>query len=432
MVKETHSRFNPFSSKGQIGFYPFVVSLVVLMSYNILVWQVLIKPIMDARVSLDVRRALELYVIWALLTSIGYFVITNLFIKRWARLINVPQLKGVLRSVIRLSLLSPTLSVVLFSATILFFPTSVLNVLRNGKEKGFLKFLLVMVLFFGGAIAAVLPNRIYGIQNIHLKDSVKKLTEFYHEGGIDQFPTDEVFKAMFSVASPAARYLGLMAADFIRLRYLAKAVQEYPNDFCKERLGFLGVEVPDCFLFQLRKMSEQAAFVSPAFTLYYESNYRKEKMSEVQREITDLPRATEQSSTDIAAQSSLNLTKHAVPLLATSLLSLSNQLELMEVGPILHDRRGLIEPEVFLRLMGSPELVFIELGQDAQRYTLVKKLMPLFKLEATSAQKVFEQIQAIGANLWPEQLNLFKAQLAEIDVRISKLEKDPLAINLTQ
>jgi hypothetical protein len=427
-LRDDAENLNPLSGKGVLTFSSFAAIFLGTVLFNVIVYLMLKGHLISARANLDVERALILYGAWFVFALLGFASITNAFIKRWAHILDVNQLGGAWKSLIRLSLLSPALGLPLTLITFVFFPGSPVSDANDGAPPAALKASLVFSLLLGIATTVFLPDSIFGLERAHFRESMDGIVEVLTPDGKNPLPSDRAIRPLFAVASPGTRYVGWLAADFFRVRALSLAIQANPDKICDQRLGFMEIEVEDCFFYRLRKISTKAPLVSPFFALFYETEYRKRQsenlrdnlqnvMEELKFQSKTATREDETRADEVATQSALIG-------FASSLLMLSNQLELIEVGPLFIERKELTKPSYLLRAFGSPELPFIELGQDAQRYSLTSKLLPVFEFQISNielqAKKSAPHLAGGGVTLM--------ATLHDTRNRIEAIKRDPLAI----
>jgi hypothetical protein len=437
---------NPFSAKGVLTFGSFAATLFATILFNLFVYLIIKGQLISVRVGLDVEKGLILFGIWFACSLFGFMSVTNAFIKRLAYVLDEEKLGGGWRSLIRIALLSPVLGLPLTIFAFFFFPGSPVPDVRSGASRAALKASLLSILLLGVFASIFLPSSLFGLERGHFRESMKGVVELFTPDGKNPIPSDELIKPAFAIATPGLRYLSWLASDFLRTRLLFKAIEENYKVVCDQRLGFMEVEVQDCFFNRLRKMSSSAPMVSPYFALFYETEYRKrqselvhdqvknqvddmkqqlsiaEKGSEYLDEISGYRDENAAAQAEMAAKEIA--TQSAMMGFANSLLLLSNQLELVEVGPMFIERKELSKPSLLLRAFGSPELPFIEFGQDAQRYALITKLLPIFDFQLQSIE--------LHANKNAGRLGgggvVLKATLHDTKNRIAAIKRDPLAI----
>lgn len=431
-LRDDTENLNPFSAKGVLTFPSFVAIFLGTALFNVLTFVMLKSQLISARASLDVEKGLLLYGLWFLFSLLGFMSVTNAFIKRWAHIFDERELGGIWKSLIRLSLLSPVLGLPISVLTFIFFPKSPVADVHGGAPKMALKASLLLSLLIGICAPFFLPGSLFGMERVQFRESMKGIVEVLTPDGKNPIPSDHAIRPVFAVASPGVRYLSWMAADFLRVRSLSMAIASSSKTLCDQRLGFMEVEVNDCFFYRLRQMSTKTPMASPYFALFYETDYRKRQSEDLRDNLTSLMDDLKQQVATAAPGAELGAERRAEDMsiqsamsgFANALLMLSNQLELVEVGPMFIDRRDLAKPVYLLRVFGSPELPFIELGQDAQRYSLISKLLPVFEFQLQNIE--------VQANRTADRLGgggvVLEATLHETRNRIAAIKRDPLAI----
>ncbi len=385
---------NPLSSKGRISFSSFALSLFAIVVFNLIVWAVLKQQLIPARAALDRDRTLLLYGLWFLFATIGFASATNTFIKRWAGVFGDREISGFWKFAIRFALLSPLLA----------YPLTVVSFAYHGLSRRTGAALILGGFVLSIAASPFLPRAVFGIERIDFLASTAPLSRVMPAPV--SLPGVNVLAPSLATATPGLRYLFWLGTDAYRSWFLSRAVAVHDSELCKQRLGFLGLEVRDCYFANLRKMALEAPLVSPFFALYFESLYRQKVSEEFQIQQSD----TQTSS----AQTGLVL----------SLLTLSNQIELLEPSPMFVERTHFLSPAALLHAYGSPEFPLVEAGQDVQRFGLVLRLLPVFEMQLTSVQKFLsEQGRMLGA----EEVTV-TSEVADLRRRIDAIKRDPLLI----
>jgi len=160
--------------------------------------------------------------------------------------------------------------------------------------------------------------------------------------------------------------------------------------------------------------------ISPYFGLYFETLYRKTAAESLKE---DFKKRLEDFRTGVA-NPEIESQKIAMRGFANSLLMASNQMELLEPGPMFIKRTELLKPIHLLRAFGSPEIPFVEAGQDIQRISLLEKLLPVFEFQLSASEAEFSKVKdriGVGA------ISLESA-LRDLRIRLNALKKDPLML----
>ena len=398
---EEKQNINPFSGKGSLTFGPFVWTLFATVVVNLIVYAMVRGGLIPVRATLDKEKAAIFYVIWFILSVLGFTVIANSFIKRWADILGEPALSSTLRSVIRFCLLSPLIAFPMTFATFAFFPGSPFVEVPDGGSKGGALGFLGGVIALSLVVALFLPNSFFGLERAQFRDSTTEFVNGNFNAGKNPFPSENVLKPALAAATPAFRYLAWMASDFVRTRMLNSAIDTNFSTLCAEKMGFLHVEVKDCYFKHLRIMATKAPMVSPYFALYFETEYRRA--------------ANEARS----AESRIPMDRFA-----DSLLMVSNMVELLEPGPMFVERTHLLRPSILLHAFASPEFPLVEAGQDIQRLAMIQKILPVIRMQTEAIEAA---LKAVGQVVGPDEVSI-RSELRDIQIRVQAIQKDPLMI----
>lgn len=419
-LKDEWENLNPFSGKGILTFPSFALILGGTIFFNFMAYAIVRSQLIAARTALSKENALIWYGVWFLLAVIGFASITNAFIKRWAGILGDRELGGFWKSAIRIGLLSPALALPVCLVTFLFFPRSPVNDAGDGAPRYALLGSLVMSFVIGISLTVFLPSSFFGLERAHFRESIEPFISFVTPNRENPLPSDQVLKPLYAVASPGTRYLFWIGADFFRTRTLNVAIGKAPEKLCAEKLGYIEVEVQDCFFYRMRAMAQTTPMISPYFGLYFETQYRK-TAAESLKEDFEARLADFRAG---VANPEKESQKIAMRGFANSLLMASNQLELLEPGPMFIRRTELLKPIFFLRAFGSPEIPFVEAGQDIQRISLLEKLLPVFEFQLAASENEFAKIKdRIGVG----SITLESA-IRDLRIRLNALKKDPLML----
>lgn len=419
-LKNDWENLNPFSGKGILNFPSFAMILGCTVLFNFVVYAIIRTQLIAARSALSKESALIWYGVWLLLSVIGFASITNAFVKRWAGILGDRELGGFWKSAIRIGLLSPALALPVCLVTFLFFPRSPVNEAGDGAPRFALLGSLVMSFFIGIALTVFLPSSFFGLERAHFRQSIEPFVSYVTPNRENPLPSDRALKPLYAVASPGTRYLFWIGADFFRTKALNVAIERAPETLCAEKLGYVEVEVRDCFFYRMRTMATNTPMISPYFGLYFESQYRKTAAELMKIEFEAELEELREGQTYSKAKSD----KIAMRGFANSLLMASNQLELLEPGPMFIQRKELLKPIFLLRAFGSPEIPFVEAGQDIQRISLLEKLLPIFEFQLSASEAEFAKVrEKIGVG----SISLESA-LRDLRIRLNALKKDPLML----
>jgi len=402
---------NPLTSKGRISYGPFVGSLALIGVFNLLVFGMMRSQLLPLRQAGDRDRLIVVYGVWLVLSLLGYAMAVNTMTKRWATVWEEDDCPGWLRSILRLALVSPIMSWVALGLTLL--TSSKLGLFGGNVETPKRNAIFGWLVGVGLALAVVLymtsvssPVVGLGVAQSRFQHSLQHTAPGFTPGK-NLFPPDRLTQAMMVIISPGLRYGLWIGMDFVRTRLIEKGIRELPNAFCRERLGFSGVEVPDCFFWNLRKTAAISPMVTPYFGLYNESLYRQELMRQ-----------------ETARADQMMVESHPQMKIAQTLLVISNQLELLETGPSFLDRRSLLEPSALLHFYASPEVPIVEAGQDLSRIVLKDKFLPLIEMQIGMMEGFLDSAER---NLGPKIVD-FRAQIRELRMRAEQLRRNPLLL----
>lgn len=389
---------NPISKSGQLSFRAFVLTLVALVVFNLIVYAVFQGQVQSARASLDPTKIAVVYGAWTIFSILGFYMCSHTFIKRWAWILNVETLGAGLRTLIRFAMLSPLLGIPLVFVTFLFFPRSPVLSVRRGGSKPLILSALWGAMVLSIVISAFLPASFAGFEKLEFDRSLEPYVTAF-QSGKNPIPSEKWLRPVFTVLPPSLRYISWMGLDGIRVRALARSVEFAEDTICTQRMGYLGVEIPDCFFWNLRAMTEITPLASPLFAFFYEALYR-------QRVLTVVPAQT----------------PSALKSFASSMLMISNQIELIELTKMLVPLNGFFKPSWLLHAFGSPEIPLLHMSADAQRFVLRNKILPIIELQAGAVQDFLERS---GSVLGTEEIAV-KAEMRDLTHRIEKFRRDPL------
>lgn len=394
---------NPFSGKGTLTFGSFFWSLVGAIVVNLILYAFIRAGLISARAAFDKDRMMAIYAGWFISASIGFTVIANTFIKRWASILD-QDIGKIMKALFRFALLSPLLAIPMTAVTVFFFPRGPLNDVGDGGSKIGIIGILAGASAVTILLSAFIPNSFFGLERIDFRNSTEPFVSPEFNNGKNPMPTESTAKPVLASVTPALRYLAWLGSDLVRTRMLSAAIDSDPKKICSERLGFMKVEVQDCYFNNLRKMAIQVPMVAPYFALYFETEYRKRTAEALAQNTQAAP----------------------VERFASSILMISNLLELLEPGPMFIERAHLLKPSFMLHAYASPEIVLVEGGQDLQRMTIVNKLLPIIDTQIEAIQKMLKEV---GSELGSDEVTV-QSEMRDIGVRVQAVRKDPLMLGV--
>jgi hypothetical protein len=283
---------------------------------------------------------------------------------------------------------------------------------------------MVGAMILSVAISSLLPVSIFGLERIDFRTSLAPIVA--DKEVPLSFPEPRSLQPILAVATPGLRYLFWLASDLVRTRQLSAEIGSVDSPLCKERLGYVGVEISDCYFLNLRRMANVAPLVSPYFALYFETIYRQEVASQFKLELDRKLGQSSQGQQRLDDDSTRKAEEGSTLLkgFASTLLMLSNQIELLEPGPMFVERTHFLKPSALLHAYGSPEFPLVEAGQDIQRIGLVDKLVPVFELQLEAVRNYLE---TNGRTLGADQVTV-EAEVRDMQTRIDAVKRDPLMI----
>lgn len=393
---------NPISKAGQLSFQTFALSFVALVVFNLVVYAAFRSQLIGARASLDTNRIVAFYAGWVLFAILGFTMTCNTVIKRWAAILDVEKLGSGLRILIRFAMLSPLLSFPMLLVTFLFFPESPFASVRRGGSKASIVSLLLASLVLSLVISIFLPRSWFGLEKIEFRRSAEPFTAAGFENAKNPIPSEKILQPILTAMSPATRYGSWLILDFLRVRAMARAVEASPEKQCTERLGYMGVEVPDCFFWNLRSMIEIVPMSSPLPAFYYETMYRQQVMKQAQTQPGEAMRS-----------------------FAFSMLVISNQVELIEASKMIIPPSEFIKPSWLLHAFGSPEIPLLQASLDGQRLSLRNKILPIIEMQVGAVQGYIEKSGSLLEGF--DELTV-KSEMRDLTNRIERIRRDPLAL----
>lgn len=392
---------NPISSKGRLSFAAFASSLAAFSILNLMAFVLIRSRLIPARVTLQEDKAMALYAVWLVFSILGFYCVTNLFLKRWAAILGDEKLSAWLRIVLRVGLLSPLFAYPLTLITFLFFPGSPVRSVENGGSRRSILMLLGVSFALSMMISLYVSRDVFGLERTEFRQSIENFASYGFKNGTNPIPRDIWMRPFMAAAPPATRYLTWIGTDFVRTKSLSLAVEDASDVLCQEKMGFAGIEVADCFFWNMRKIADVAPFISPVFGFYFESKYRQAHPPSMEMDDGVLQRS-----------------------FATSMVTISNQLELIEMGPMFVSRVHLLKPTALLHAYGSPEIPLVEAGQDIQRYMLHRRIMPIIEMQLDAIR---EHLEKSSDRLGESELAMLK-EFREIQARVAKVKRDPLMV----
>ncbi|HRK09255.1 MAG TPA: hypothetical protein PLZ57_15915 [Pseudobdellovibrionaceae bacterium] len=431
--------WNILKSKGSLSAKAFFTLLGGLMLFNLFVYAIIKGLVQPARQVLDVEKMATLYGIWFVLCLASFYLLTNVFLKRWARILGRPVTSG-WKSFLRLCMLSPTLSVPLLLITSLF---TFNGAVPERPPKWLIAKMILGALVLTQVAVMLMPSKIFDNRKYAILASMKQVLPAGSQ--IPFLIPDGMLAGMYPYLTPTQRYFYWLGTDWIRAATLAKHADDPASSLCKSKLTYLGAEVQDCYFGSFRKMADVAPFASPFAILWFETKYRTRVLgtgfgdagaaamnaSGSESSAADGIESTGDPEKDaairLAAQAQMEMLAQrelAQKAFAGTLLMVSNQLELLEASPYFKSRRRFTAPHWLIQALGSPEVPMIEAGQDFQRYYVAEKIYPVIKFQLENIEQKFADARD---KMGPIAVDI-DAALRDVNFRIQQIKADPMLI----
>jgi len=390
------NNWNPFSNKPGLDFPAFVTTVVAISICELVFGFYIQQPLRLARLSVDQKQIAVLYAAWALVSLFGFFFVANTFMKRWATIYKMPACPWWMKTVSRILLLSPLLSMWATLFTLMYSAEGALFEDGEAKTSILVKALATLFVFHVGFLGWRLTQ-----SEITFRGGTFLLkTETSARGSMPAgvvrdlwLPGDAFYVHAYPYLSPLTKLGVSVYTDFARAKMLSDQTPPCSTLYVGER-------VPNCFLEYYRDAALKRAFVTPAFGVFYETQYRKNVMTVVKP-------------------------KEPMEAFGLNAVTVENLLTLLEPSDMIYERKKFLKPVGFLAAFGSPELPAISVGQDAQRFVLGSKLVPLIAPEIGKLSKSLDDMK--GA-LTPEQAKLGIDKMDSLNARLKALESNPLAM----
>lgn len=390
------NNWNPLSSRPGLDFPAFVTTLVAIATIEFVFGVYIQLPLHSARLSVDQKQIAVLYASWALVSVIGFFSVANTFMKRWATIYKMPVCPWWMKTVSRLFLLSPLLSIWATLFTMMYSAEGALFKDGESKSSIFVKALATLFVFHVAFLGYRLTQSEISFRNgTFLLKKETSARSSLPPGIVREMwlPGDAFYVHAYPYLSPLTKLGVSVYSDFARAKMLSDQTPDCAS-------FYVGQRVPNCYLESYREVALKRPFVTPAFGVFFEQQYRKNAMQGL---------------------------KPKEPMEAFSLnaISIENLVVLLEPGDMIYDRKKFLKPVGFLSLYGSPELPAISVGQDLQHFVLGSKFVPMIAPEMAKLSKSLDDMK--GA-LTPEQAKLGTEKMDSLHARLKALESDPLAL----
>jgi hypothetical protein len=409
---------NLLNSKGEIDPLEYLFCAIGLAVVMTIASTFLRSALLKAKEAIDPIAIVRSYGIWVLICVVTYFAQGNAMIKRWRAALDMDAVPVSLQILIRLSLISPLLSIWMPTVTLLvpwyrrmksgprYEPPKLSDVFLNL----FVAFIAFHIGFLVWSyrkgeieLAGALQLQPSGTGEEQATLSALRIGN-QHE---IQFLANSYRVHVFPYLSPMQKLGALTISDIKRADWI-EAEAENPNaQLCSAKVAYLGIVVEDCFFYSYRKIDQVTPFVSALAGLKAEAKYRQSVFNAENEK-----RAQGTAPTDMGS----NLRS-----LARGFVFFSNLVTLIEnrerIASITFRPLGL------LKHSGSPEVPLLMFLQDFQRPFFVKKILlpmiPQFDQLVTSFSSLKFQLPR-------DQEIAGEKQVRDLQARINLLTNDPL------
>lgn len=390
------NNWNPLSSKPGLDFGGFALTLIAIATAEFAFGVFVQLPLRSARVAVDKSQLTLFYFVWGLVSLIGFWCVTNTFLKRWATIYRLEKNPRWMKLASRLLLLSPLLSIWATVYTSMFSAEG--TVFEDGEKKTKIAMTALATLivfhtcFLGYRLVrheiAFRGGRFELLKETSMRDSLPP-------GFVRSLwlPGRSFTVHFYPYLSPLTK-LGLSVyGDFARAKILADQTPACESTF-------LGQKIPNCFFEAYREIGLKRPFVTPTFGVIFESKYRHDVMKSLKAE-------TPMRS------------------FAYNSISVENMLALLEPGELVYNRKKFLHPVGILPFFGSPELPAISFGQDSQHYILSARVVPML---APQLEKLAKSLEEMKGALTPDEERVAVDKMTELRARLKVLASDPLSV----
>lgn len=412
-------QINPFRSFGTLGAIEFILTLICLV-VALALFQWFLKPhLQSARLQLHIRDVLLFYGVWFVGVSLGFFLITNAFIKRWAAILGTSSPSRFFRLFTRVSLLSPLLAIWLTLFTLLFVGERESGgawPLRAGvsRIRILLAGIVVLILFHLGYLGQQWrAGKLKWEGGVRLASTQVFARESIVSLMGDKAQTRRLLSSgfwihVFPYLDPGGKYMASILSDFQRVQLIRDQIAQAPASLCEKKAIYLGDSVDDCFMQSYQKVSGLSPFATPVFGFMNEVLYQQKNLN-----LLDEMLKRPGTSPWLGAKYILMMSR--------------NMVSLLEPHAGVRGRGAFFEPRGLLEIYGSPEIPMLAFGQDLQSYLLVTKLLPTLEPALESLEENLGK--ASGAETSREYQDI-RGDLEDLKQRISRLRDDPLRIGV--
>ncbi len=390
------NNFNLFSNKPGLDFGGFAITLIAIATLEFAFGYFIQLPLNSARVSFDKRQLIILYLAWGFVSLLGFWFVTNAFIKRWATIYQFEKIPRWMKLVSRVLLLSPLFSIWATIYTLMFSEEG--SVFQDGEKKSTIAMTAAatLIVFHTCFLGYRMVQREIKFQGgrFTLQEETS-MRDSLPPGFVRSLwlPGQSFYIHFYPYLSPLTKLALSLYGDFARSKILADQIPDCAS-------LFLGQKVPNCYVERYREIALKRPFVTPAFGVIFESRYRQDVMKSAKPETP----------------------MHSF---AYNSISVENLIALLEPGELVYERKKFLHPVGILPFLGSPELPAIALGQDSQHYMMSLQLVP--RLEP-QLEKLAKNLDDMKGGLSPEEEKAAGEKMSELRARLKALASDPLSV----
>jgi hypothetical protein len=409
----SYAELSPFSKEGRLDGARFFLCLLIQSTVFYFAGQFIHKNLLSYRQVLNLPMSIAWYGLWFSFSLFAFAFSYNLFLKRWRAVLGFTEPPKILSILLRLFLLSPLLSIWLTGFTVFWVDGLTFHPATKKSLIAFFAGFSMVIFHFGylswqAAHGHILINHghFHLLNAVSARDSVSKVVTDEDPMAADKFLPSEFFTIhVFPYFTPMIKYTITAASDARRVQIISRETVDDTMPLCETRERYLGELVENCFY----KVFKKVALLEPVITtmpaLVAESRYR---------------RTVQPHELEYARDSA-----RPMAVLAPAFLTIENLVSFLETGPDVKERSTLIRPIGMLRFFASPELVLLELGQDALRFVLNRQFSSILALQLDSITKKAEEFRE---RLNAKEYKTVVAKTFELRSRFVRLMSDPLGI----
>lgn len=428
---------NPFNSRGRLNEIGFFGTLLVNAFVMLAAAALIHIPLERARGDGNLANILRLSGIWFFIFSCGFWVASSAFLKRWREILNDSSPSWWLKLGIRISLLSPLLSIWLTVMTSLFTRWGPLEARLDRKRSLTLVLISFMIfhagfLFWSSAVGDLQVNGFHLIRRgaaAPLESLERGLAPGFPKPVV---PNNRFYIHVFPYLNPTTKTLVSIWTDLQRVRTIFRDTTDRPQTVCREKLAYLRVIVDDCFFYRFRKTGELSPFSLPIFAMLADFRYRERNnpsslalaKSEAAIEVMNYIAPLAKAPVAETVQNEKSPFEMTVP----AILALNNVLMVFEASPIVLPRIRFLSPLGLLTAFGSPEVALLTLTDDVRKIILLRQVMPMLEMQLKQLRSMTTMVTKFEPT---EVAERYTAEINDLTERIESLHRDPLQMHVS-